>query len=190
MQGRPAARRLPPVRPGREPTAQSGTTIALYLDGFEFHADEAAGNNRIADDMLKRQGLHHSRKWHVWSLTWDDLDHIQEPPKEHPAENADQQGHTNQIFKKLNPEHYAAARRWHESGNFDLLLDYLAQPNPAARSTWALACALGMADILQTTPDALQALVNSWAHADFSQKLAIQTPPTFIASVTGHESSR
>jgi len=44
--------------------------IALFADGFEFHCYP---NNRLADDMNKRRAIVESGKYHVWSVTWDDL---------------------------------------------------------------------------------------------------------------------
>lgn len=45
--------------------------VALFADGFEFHCHPV---NRLADDMLKRRSIVESGNYHVWSVTWDDLD--------------------------------------------------------------------------------------------------------------------
>jgi DEAD/DEAH box helicase domain-containing protein len=45
--------------------------IAIFADGFEYHC--APPNNRLADDMNKRRAIVESGKYHVWSVTWDDL---------------------------------------------------------------------------------------------------------------------
>lgn len=58
---------LQPVRPGR------GFPIAVFLDGFAFHADVELDNNRIADDVAKRNAVRMSGQYLVWSLTWADL---------------------------------------------------------------------------------------------------------------------
>ena len=42
--------------------------IAIYLDGWQWHAD------RIADDLALRQKLIRSRQLLVWSLSWDDME--------------------------------------------------------------------------------------------------------------------
>lgn len=44
--------------------------VAIFTDGFEFHCHP---NNRLADDMTKRRSIIESGKYHVWSITWDDL---------------------------------------------------------------------------------------------------------------------
>lgn len=43
---------------------------AIFADGFEFHCYP---HNRIADDMNKRRAIVESGKYHVWSVTWEDL---------------------------------------------------------------------------------------------------------------------
>lgn len=58
---------LKPLRPSK------GKPIAVFLDGFAFHADVEADNNRIADDIAKRNAIRMSGKYLVWSLTWADL---------------------------------------------------------------------------------------------------------------------
>lgn len=44
--------------------------IAIFTDGFQYHCHPV---NRLADDMLKRRSILESGKYHVWSITWDDL---------------------------------------------------------------------------------------------------------------------
>ena len=45
--------------------------VAIFTDGFQFHCHPV---NRLADDMRKRRAIVDSGKYHVWSVTWDDLD--------------------------------------------------------------------------------------------------------------------
>lgn len=58
---------LKPLRPSK------GMPIAVFLDGFAFHADTELDNNRIADDITKRNAIRMSGDYLVWSLTWADL---------------------------------------------------------------------------------------------------------------------
>jgi DEAD/DEAH box helicase domain-containing protein len=44
--------------------------IAIFTDGFQYHCHPV---NRLADDMQKRRAILSSGKYHVWSVTWDDL---------------------------------------------------------------------------------------------------------------------
>ncbi len=48
--------------------------IALFCDGFRYHACPDSEQARIADDICKRQSLLESERFTVWSLTWKDLD--------------------------------------------------------------------------------------------------------------------
>jgi DEAD/DEAH box helicase domain-containing protein len=45
--------------------------VAIFTDGFEFHCHP---NNRLADDMWKRRAILDSANFHVWNVTWNDLD--------------------------------------------------------------------------------------------------------------------
>jgi len=45
--------------------------IAIFTDGFEFHCNP---NNRLADDLRKRRSILQSGQYHVWSVTWEDLE--------------------------------------------------------------------------------------------------------------------
>jgi DEAD/DEAH box helicase domain-containing protein len=45
--------------------------IAIFTDGFQFHCHPV---NRLADDMKKRRAILETGQYHVWNITWDDLD--------------------------------------------------------------------------------------------------------------------
>jgi len=47
--------------------------IAVFLDGYTYHADQESGNNRIADDFSKRNSIWKSGKYQVFSITWQDV---------------------------------------------------------------------------------------------------------------------
>ncbi|MGN9811409.1 DEAD/DEAH box helicase [Micromonospora sp. BQ11] len=51
-------------------SADNGAKIAIFLDGYAFHA--SAENNEIAADAAKRSSLRDDGIW-VWQLTWDDV---------------------------------------------------------------------------------------------------------------------
>jgi DEAD/DEAH box helicase domain-containing protein len=50
--------------------------VAIFCDGYEFHAQPEAPVARIGDDLDKRASLLASGRWRVWSVTWSDLDHF------------------------------------------------------------------------------------------------------------------
>jgi len=47
--------------------------VAVFTDGFTFHKD------KVADDTLKREAIRRSGKYHVWSLSWRDVQAVFEP---------------------------------------------------------------------------------------------------------------
>ena len=55
--------------------------IAVFLDGFTFHADERSGRNRVARDMEQRQSLLKSGKFWVWNFSWEDIQYRNDPSK-------------------------------------------------------------------------------------------------------------
>ena len=55
--------------------------VAVFLDGFKFHADEASGHNRIARDIQQRQALLKSGRYWVWSFSWEDIQFRNDPSK-------------------------------------------------------------------------------------------------------------
>jgi hypothetical protein len=55
--------------------------VAVFLDGFKFHADEASGHNRVARDVQQRQALVHSGHFWVWNFSWEDIQFRNDPVK-------------------------------------------------------------------------------------------------------------
>jgi DEAD/DEAH box helicase domain-containing protein len=49
--------------------------IAVFLDGFTYHRD------RIGQDMAQRMAIVQSGKFHVWSMTWHDIENKFKPKK-------------------------------------------------------------------------------------------------------------
>lgn len=50
--------------------------VALYLDGAKYHASEV--NNRVADDIKKRNRLAIEMRYVPWSLTWQDVQNFRD----------------------------------------------------------------------------------------------------------------
>jgi replicative superfamily II helicase len=114
--------------------------IAVYLDGFEFHA--SATHNNIAHDAAKRSGVRATGSW-VWNLTWDDVKAFHEavtaavpkvpPPK--PLLSTVQRGRAEQLH------HTQDGRidlRAVDHNPMQLLLELLADPDPDAWERLAL----------------------------------------------------
>lgn len=47
--------------------------IAVFADGYEFHADPSSGNQRLGEDTAQRLAIVRSGRYLVWSLNWDDV---------------------------------------------------------------------------------------------------------------------
>jgi DEAD/DEAH box helicase domain-containing protein len=48
--------------------------IAVFTDGFLYHADINAGNLRVAEDLVQRMALVRSGKFLTWSVSWEDVE--------------------------------------------------------------------------------------------------------------------
>jgi len=68
--------------------------VAVFTDGFAYHVRPGDPHGRISDDIEKRIAIIRSRRFVVWSLTWDDLQQFEKDPK---AEGLN-------IFTELAPE--------------------------------------------------------------------------------------
>jgi DEAD/DEAH box helicase domain-containing protein len=49
-------------------------SIAVFTDGFDPHVHPDKPESRIPDDLQKRRAILKSGNFHVWSISWDDLD--------------------------------------------------------------------------------------------------------------------
>ena len=58
-----------------------GTDVAVYLDGYGFHA--STDHKNIAADAQKRRGIRSSNRW-VWSLSWDHVDNFHQAVRADP----------------------------------------------------------------------------------------------------------
>ena len=54
------------IRPAR--MEQGGKPVAVFLDGYAYHRD------RVGFDMAQRMAIAQSGKFHVWSLSWNDVE--------------------------------------------------------------------------------------------------------------------
>ncbi len=102
--------------------------IAVYLDGFKYHA--TAGNNRLADDADKRARLR-AHGYLVFAMTWDDVDSWREPSEpgtwEPYAGNA--QAAARQVYRQAAPEGQPDDLRRIWANPADLLMSFMADPD-------------------------------------------------------------
>ncbi len=109
------------IRPERP--LEGELPIAVFTDGFEYHADPESGNMRVGIDTAQRMAIARSGRFHVWSLTWDDVEsQFRDQP-----DNADPPvaGHAGRLDRALgvkDPTNRIAWSRVYERASFDWLL--------------------------------------------------------------------
>jgi len=121
--------------PDRE---ELGLPIAVFTDGFLYHADIQAGNLRVGEDLAQRMALVRSGNYLTWSLSWQDVEsqfgkqsgtHFANYTSDNPATMA----------KLLDAYHDARGTKafssMHKLGAFETLLEFL---NASDRSLWGL----------------------------------------------------
>jgi DEAD/DEAH box helicase domain-containing protein len=162
---------LYPVRAG------TSRPIAIFLDGFSFHADEAAGHNRVTRDVLQRQALVRSGKFWVWSFSWEDIQYRNDPSRiaatSTGESHADRRnGIATQVFTG---DELTLAQSVAGYSSWTLLLHLLARPNPVFWTKLSYLYALALPRDLQQ--------VGSETALDVVQKLcnAAGETPTLIA---------
>ena len=132
--------------------------IALYLDGFAFHADEEGGNNRIAKDIAQREGLRRSGEWNVWSLTSKDLATVEEEPT-HPGQSRPEIEQRKSLVKDLLPDGLVRSNMETTLSCWPLLLTFLEEPTRDIWSQAAYALALSLGSVQPySSPFAKQSL--------------------------------
>jgi len=55
--------------------------VAVFTDGFAYHAQPHKPISQLADDLLKRRSLMESGRFRVWSITWDDVEEFRQSEK-------------------------------------------------------------------------------------------------------------
>ncbi len=131
--------------------SEQGRPLAVFLDGFRFHADESAGHNRIAKDVQQRQALVRSEKFWVWSFSWEDIQFRNDPAKipvtllgeAHAARRNDM---ARQI---LAGDELALAQDLSAQSTWGLFLDYLTRPRKSLWERIAYLYALALPEVIR-----------------------------------------
>lgn len=125
--------------------------VAVFLDGFEYHRDQTG------DDSAKRMSLTRAGLL-VWSLTWDDLEGAFGGVPRAPNFLADHGAAQTAVQTALDQCWDTRELRQRLSApSFDLLLHYLANPDPAKWRRAVFVEVLGVFDQQQMTSPALRA---------------------------------
>ena len=134
---------------------QDARAVAVFLDGFEYHRD------RTGDDSAKRMSLVRAG-FPVWSLTWDDLEGAFGGVSRAPNFLADH-GTTQTAVQAALDKRWDAQWDTRElrsrlgAPSFDLLLHYLANPDPAKWRRAVFVELLGVFDQEQMATPTLRA---------------------------------
>ena len=126
-----------PVRP-----RNSAKPIVVFTDGFFYH------KNRIGRDMAQRMAIVKSNKFHVWSLTWKDVENSFNAqgkyfrnycdPAKTPSGESLKQLITGWQLGEFSKTHTEDSYRW--------FARFLADPNAEAWTRYALATSLTLLD--------------------------------------------
>jgi DEAD/DEAH box helicase domain-containing protein len=155
--------------------------VAIFLDGFSFHANEAAGRNRVARDVEQRQALVHSGRYWVWSFTWEDL-HFRMDPAKIPAVLFGEDGAARRgdLARRLTEgEGLAFLQGAAVMSSWSLFLEFLQSPAAKAWTQLAYLYALTMPSVLGP--------VNLTAAGAGVQSICSGSPASAIESVTPHD---
>lgn len=136
------------------PIGRNTESIAVFTDGFNYHAQPQKSVSRIADDIRKRCGildsLAHANKsrrraerYRIWSLTWTDVAHVLEGRKDESRVKSLFAGQDTTVFATLNKQMLArASEGLAERESFDMLLAWLENPDEAVFRQTAQAVSL------------------------------------------------
>ncbi|MBF0452787.1 MAG: DEAD/DEAH box helicase [Candidatus Magnetomorum sp.] len=99
--------------------------IALFLDGFHFH------QNRAGMDMAQRMAIVQSNQFHVWSLTWRDVENKYKSQNNFFMDFMDPSGMPsggkfNELLKGFG---ISALKKYITYNSFDLLVNFLQNPD-------------------------------------------------------------
>jgi DEAD/DEAH box helicase domain-containing protein len=107
-------------------SAKAMKPIAVFADGFIFHRD------RVGYDLAQRLAIVQSGAFHVWSITWKDVN-AQLNPHGKPVADLlhpeDSKLGSQQFFKLLDQYGLSEFRKWHTLDSFSLLAKFLSNPD-------------------------------------------------------------
>jgi DEAD/DEAH box helicase domain-containing protein len=114
--------------------------IAVFTDGYEYHADAVSGNLRTGLDSAQRLAIARSGRYLVWSLTWNDVQERLDKPAEaiKPLTGAAAAALTA-VLQKLEGENRWAWLRLYGGSSFDWFVHLLGAGRAANWDAFALA---------------------------------------------------
>jgi DEAD/DEAH box helicase domain-containing protein len=156
--------------------AENGRPVAVFLDGFRFHADESAGCNRVSKDVQQRQSLVHSGKFWVWSFSWEDIQ-FRNDPSRIPVELLGErfaERRSNLARKILSGGDLDLMLGVNTRTSWDLFLEYLGKPASGIWERLSYLYALALPDSLR--PLALEGALETMGHLTFRVSGELRLP--------------
>lgn len=92
-------------KPMNEEVWQSIPRIAIYLDGYRYHASEE--HNRFATDIRQRDAIRQHPEYYTWTLTWTDLDHFMQAF----VDENHRKSRSDSLFDRLNEEGFGNTKK-------------------------------------------------------------------------------
>jgi DEAD/DEAH box helicase domain-containing protein len=129
-----------PERPGA-----GELPVAVFTDGYEWHADSVSGSMRTGRDSAQRLAIARSGRYAVWSLTWADIFERLDKPAEPEAPLTGPAGEVlPKILGALDPERKFEWLRLYTASSFDWLLHLLGAGRGGKWSALAFASLMQM----------------------------------------------
>ena len=99
--------------------------LVVFTDGFHYHRD------RIGKDMAQRMAIVRSGRYHVWSLTWKDVENCYHSQNNFFRDyvdptNAPNGGNLNKLLDGFKVKEFRMA---HQDNSFDWLIRFLQNPD-------------------------------------------------------------
>jgi DEAD/DEAH box helicase domain-containing protein len=150
--------------------------IAVFTDGFGYHADTEFDHLRIGRDLAQRMAICRSDKYITWSLSWEDVN-AQLEKRQHPYEVIPFADH-HRLFELMNQYEQlmplGELRQIQSKTNFELFVHLLANPK---QDLWKLCASLNAMAALKTVclSKTIQEKRNDILSKEDYQSLSIET---------------
>ena len=156
--------------------------IAVFTDGFEYHAEPGSPNQRIGLDTAQRLAIARSGRFRVWSLVWDDVEErlgsANGAPKAEPLFEEHWQRQVVAL-RRIGGEGAALWGKLRTLGSFDLLIELLAGTAVGGGADWSAYAHTLIASWLQRDGGGSQGRATSLREALLRPGVPLMWPPDF-----------
>lgn len=98
--------------------------VAVFLDGYAYHRD------RVGEDMAQRMAIVQSGKFHVWSMSWHDVENVFKTQKDFYVDYLEPSGLPSggKFYELLTGYGLSDLKELNKLNSFDLLVRFLQEP--------------------------------------------------------------